>query len=104
LGARIEQPTTHRVFGDYVDEGQGGAGERVGDALPRLAVVRRLVDVGREVVQLVQVHGKIGGPGVEVRRHDAGDLAPWRQLGDVTGHIGPLPTAVACDMHQAVVR
>ena len=104
LGPRIDQPATHRVLGHHVDERQGGAGECIGDALPRLAVVRRLVDVRREVVQLVQVHREIGGPGVEVRRLDVGDLAPRRQLGEVARHIRPLPAAVACDVHQAVVR
>src|SRR5216110_1399440 len=49
--------------------------------------------------QLVQVNRKIGGPGVECRRHDIGALSLWRQLGDIARFFFQL-SAAHRDLHK----
>ena len=100
LGAGEQQAPSHRILADRACV--CGRRNTRNDFRPRLAVVRRLEQVGREVVLLVAVGGEIGDGGVEVgglEQTHAGE--PAQGLG---GDVVPRRAAVARQVDHAVVR
>ena len=99
LRAGIEQSPPRRVFPDHA--GERAARDPGVDLCPSLAVVRRLVEVRTEVIELVHRGGNVSGRLVVRRDVDRVDLDPLRN--PPGGHVLPVPAAVACHMHEAVV-
>ena len=75
--------------------------DAVGDELPRRPVVGRPVDVRAQVVHLIMIGRDIRRSGVEVRRLDDRNAAPFGK--SRRSHIGPRLSGISRDVHQTVV-
>jgi hypothetical protein len=87
LGANVEEAAPLRVFAHCVQVHVRG--QPRGEALPRLPVVRRLVQVRAHVVEAVRVHDHVGGAGVETRRLDEVHRPEGGNAADVGGDVRP---------------
>ena len=67
------------------------------------AVVARLVQVRREVVEAVVVDGHVRGSGIRGRRLDVADPGLGGQTGNAVAHVRPCRAVVTGDLHVAVV-
>src|SRR5204863_8480164 len=74
------------------------------DRFPGLAVVLRLVDEWIAIVHLMKIDGEISCAGFVARRLDIADRAPRRQVGNVLCHVGPVLTAITCELDETVIR
>ena len=75
----------------------------VGDQLPGLAVIRRLVNPRVAVVDLMAIDGDVRCARVVAGRFDIADCAPRQHVGDILRQVRPRLTAVASDLHLAIV-
>src|SRR5579862_2264034 len=86
----------------FADHSRKRRGRNAGiDSRPALAVVSRPVEIGAEIVQLVQGSGEVGGPWVERRGLDGIDLDPLRQV--FRRNVFPMLAGILGHVHQAVV-
>ena len=97
----IEQAALVRVFANHARE--GAVGNSVGDLLPGLAVVARLVEIRFVVVVLVHRRRNISSAGIERRRFDRIDLNPFRHHVFRRRDVVPVLAAVARHLHQTII-
>ena len=99
LGARVQQAPPIRVFPDHSREVV--VRDPIRDALPRLAVVVRLVQHGTIVIMLVSGGGHVRGRRIVRRRLDH---VYHRERLDAGGsYLRPAASAVPGDMDEAVI-
>src|SRR5579872_543368 len=102
-GSRKQQSFLVRILGDYAHITELMFRQSAIDASPGLSEVRGLIDKRIAVVGQMQIHRDVSGPGVEGRRLDARNAAPFRQTGEVCRKVGPLPAAVLGDPDESIV-
>src|SRR5581483_12279263 len=88
-GSRKQQSFLIRILRDYAHIAELMFRQTAVDASPGLSEVYGLIDKRIAIVGEMQIHRDVGGPGVEGRRLDAGNAAPFRQTGEVRRKVGP---------------
>ncbi len=77
-------------------------GQARDDFCPGFAEVGGLENVGLEIVELVRVHGGVGGSRFERGSFEEADHGP---LGNFFGRdVGPVFAAIARQLNQAIIR
>ena len=99
LGAEEQQSLALGILANRAREVVGR--NAADDLRPALAVVRRLVDVGRAVGPLIPVAGQIRGARIVRRRVDQADARERRQIR--RRDVRPRLSAVTRHVHDAVI-
>ena len=102
LGSEEEQVLLQRVLLDHVRITAQGSGWTA-DAHPCLPEVLRAVHPRRHVPEVVPVERRVRRSRLEAARLDPRDPARFRQAGDVSGDVGPVPSPVPGELDVAVV-
>src|SRR5690348_12486627 len=69
-------------------------GQIIGDVLPCLPHVRRLVDKRISIIHKVEIDAHVGSTRFKAGGRDAGNSAPRRESVNVLGDVDPLTTIV----------
>src|SRR5205823_4452029 len=71
---------------------------------PRLAIIVRVIYIGREVAKSVAIKSNIGCAGIEVTRLNPAYPRILRQAANVSNHVIPGLTAIPGELKIAIVR
>ena len=103
LSPEVQEAAANRIFLDAVCPAQHAVWNPVGDRLPRLAVVVRLVHIRIAIVRVVEIDREVGRRRVVMGRFDAADPAPQRERVEVLRQVRPGLPAVARHLHLTVI-
>ncbi len=103
LGAQVEQPGTHRIFGNRPGVAQPALRDPGHDQGPAAALVAGPVDERVAAVDLMEVHHQIRGRGIVVGGDDGPDRSPRRKAREAGGEVAPAGAVVPGELDLAVV-